>query len=179
MAGHEVVPPRFRRDGIRPAVEEDAEQLVHQHWKPANRDVREWQGRIRRGGVFVAEEEGEICGSIWVEAEGEVGHVREFEFDRARGIPPLLIKAAKRYLAEAGCKALELSWSLYNPDSDYASPDPGYWTRLGFVQVEEDPPLEEGQEPDYHTERLFRCELEPRNPPRRRPVRPPRMFPRD
>lgn len=123
-SGYEVVPPRFRRDGIRPAREEDAEGILY--WSYPRQDVRVWQGRIRHGGVFVADEpedEQNIRGYIYAEAEGEVGHIRELHHERRRGIAALLVKAAKRYAEVSHCTAIEVVTDLYDPDDYTRKPD--------------------------------------------------------
>lgn len=140
---YSVVPPKFRRDGVRRGREDDASAIVavqyRPHFGPPPPDERQWRTWLRDGTVWVAEEDSEIVGLLRADTlgnEGEITNMEVADEHRGRGVEALLIRKALKQLREIGCKSVVTWGEPYDLNVRISNPTDRFWNRLGFVRDE-------------------------------------------
>lgn len=160
--GREVVPSRFRRDGIRAARDEDAAGIADLVRDPQKRwainklmgdprfskdvtrqlrdEERDWTRQIEQGRVWIAEEEGRIVGCIRIVADQDHAEITVLEVapdEWLRGIESLLLrKAISAIRRDDQASEVTLRAERYDPDAPLSNPTDAFWTRHGFTRDE-------------------------------------------
>jgi len=81
-------------------------------WAPDNPDMDAWANRLRAGGVFVADEGGEVVGFVRVEDNGFVDLLYVHSEYARRGVGRALLEVASSWAVARGARKLESEVSI-------------------------------------------------------------------